>query len=62
MFGVTMSFVIPAIIYIRALQQKATRNGTAAPVLTVAANGVLLLMGVSLSAIGTYNTLFSYGA
>ncbi len=62
MFGVTMAFVFPAIIYLRTLLMESKQNQTPMPLLTTALNCVLLVMGICLSGIGTYNSIASYKA
>ena len=60
MFGVTMAFVFPAIIYLRTLFITARKQQQPVPLMKVAANCILLVMGIFLSSIGTYNSIASY--
>ena len=60
MFGVTMAFVFPAIIYLRTLFIEARRQKLSLPLVKVATNCILLVMGICLSGIGTYNSIASY--
>ena len=60
MFGVTMAFVFPTIIYLKTLSMEAKKKQLPIPVAKVILNCILLMMGVFLSGIGTYNSIASY--
>ena len=60
MFGVTMAFVFPAIIYMRTLLLEARRQQLPVPLIKMILNCILLVMGIFLSGIGTYNSIASY--
>lgn len=59
-FGVTMAFVFPAIIYLRTLLMASRQKQAPMPLFKTALNCVLLVMGICLSGIGTYNSIASY--
>jgi amino acid permease len=58
--GCGMAYIFPSIIYLRALMMNAKEKNSNPPRLEIALNIVLLCAGVTLSAFGTYNTLFSF--
>jgi hypothetical protein len=60
-FGSAMMFVFPPIMYIRALQRFPERNsGSSTKIqLKILINVLLLLSGMSLGLLGTYNTVLS---
>ena len=60
-FGSAMMFIFPPIMYIRALQRFPERNSHQASKtqLKILVNVVLLLSGLSLGLLGTYNTVLS---
>lgn len=58
-FGSSMMFVFPAIMYIGALTKKAKETNTAVPVITIAVNKVLLVAGTILGLLGASNTVLS---
>ena len=58
--GVSMSFIFPTIMYLRTLQIESKRTNTKLPLATFIMNILLLIGGISLSFLGTYNSIFSF--
>eukprot|EP01041_Mallomonas_annulata_P004741 gene4741-9415_t len=58
-FGSTMMFIFPPIMYIRALQKKAKANNTSPPLSSIVFNSFLLGLGAILGFYGTFNTILS---
>jgi Transmembrane amino acid transporter protein len=51
--GSSMMFVFPPIMYIRALQQQAKKEGVPAPKAVIALNSILMVLGATLGIVGT---------
>jgi amino acid permease len=58
--GTSMAFIFPSLIYIRTLLLHAKQTGTKASLLRIIFNSILLFFGLSLSFIGTFNSIFSF--
>lgn len=55
--GSSVMFIFPPIMYIRALQQQAAKEGKAAPAAKILLNLLLMLAGGTLAVFGTYNNI-----
>jgi len=56
-FGSSMMFIFPPVMYIKALQQQAAKRGEKNNIFTLVINGALLACGSALGLLGTYNSL-----
>jgi hypothetical protein len=57
--GSSMMFVFPPIMYIRALQKHAQRNGLPQPKKTILINVILMIAGAALGLSGTINSILA---